>query len=94
MKRNAFIANRSGEVFPFEPDFNSRPISHDTILFRDALEDVTAAGGGAVCLSALISVDALLGLLQVIQGELTARVESENANMEAPPRKTPNQEQG
>lgn len=78
MKRNAFISNKDGQLFLYEPEFK-RPLSKDTVLFLDGLEDVTGFDGGAVCLSATITIDSLLGLLQIIKDELADRANQELA---------------
>lgn len=76
MKRNAFISNREGKLFHFEPDFQ-RPVKKETMKFQDSMEDVTKFEGGAICLSPYITVDSLLALRSIITDELTTRAKAQ-----------------
>ena len=76
MKRNAFIISKHGQVFHYEPDFK-RPLSKDTVLFLDGLDDVSGFDGCAVCLSAAVAIDSLLSLLEIVKGELADRAKNQ-----------------
>ena len=74
MKRNAFTSDRHGVVTHYGPEFNGED---ETKIFQHWQKHDSSQQGGTICLSAIITLDSLLALQQIIAGELTARAQSQ-----------------
>ena len=81
MIRNAFTADQFGIVNHYEPTFAKG--CHETTSFTTWEIYNSRHCGGSVCLSSTITIDALQSLLDIIQGELTARAKSQLENQTA-----------
>jgi len=75
MKTNTFIADRDGGIDLTEPDFTA-PHRKDTQDFERNCLTASKQNGGILLLSCCVTVNALLSLRQIIEGELMARAAS------------------
>ena len=70
MIRNAFVFSSIGTIHHFEPRLKGDMATKD---FAEAAKYASAFCGGSIMLSSTITVDCLLSMREVIEGELTTR---------------------